>query len=151
MAGSTLPEVKRSIVDELDARLGSEWTVTYGWPGDKLARRCAWLGSSTVNVATTSMRGDRRRRTEEPVLTLSLWAMEQDASASSSDRQQTADEAVIEALRLVDEWIADEGQLGRPDIVDMCWLVSWRHDIGPTERGDAALIVADIRYQSRLL
>jgi hypothetical protein len=151
MAGSTLVEIKRSIADHLDTVL-FDWVATYSWPGDRhVTRRSIWCGGTTAQVETTSIRANRRRRTEEPTVTVAFWAEEIDAASTPAERQEAADAAVFAALTVLDEWIADDGQLGRPDLVDLAWLDRWTHDVGPTERGEAALITAEIRYQARLL
>ena len=150
MAGSALVEVKRSIADYLSCLHG--WTVTYGWPGDRhVTTRSIWCGATTAQVETTSIRATRRRRTESPTINVAIWAEEIDAASTPSERQETADAAVFDALTVLDEWIADDNQLGRADLVDIAWLDRWTHDVGPTERGVAALITAEIRYQARLL
>lgn len=149
MAGSALVEVKRSIIDYL-ATL-PEWTATYTWPGKHVTARHIWCGGATAQVETTSMRAARRRRTEEPTINVAFWAEERAAKTDHAVRQEIADAAVFEALTVLDEWIADDNQLGRPDLVDMAWLDRWTHDVGPTESGEAALITAEIRYQARLL
>lgn len=150
MAGSTIVEIKRSIADYLDAI--PEWVATYSWPGDgRITRRSIWCGTTTAQVQTTVIRANRRRRTEEPTITVAFWAEEVDASLDPSERQEVADAATFAALTVLDEWIADDGQLGRPDLVDLAFIDRWTHDVGPTERGEASLITAEIRYQARLL
>lgn len=150
MAGSTLVEVKRSIADYLDQLHG--WTATYSWPGDRhITQRSIWCGTTTAQVSTLVIRANRRRRNEEPTVTVAFWAEEIDAASCPADRQEAADAATFEALTALDEWIADDHQLGRADLVDMAFLDRWTHDVGPTERGEASLITAEIRYQARLL
>jgi hypothetical protein len=152
MAGSTLVEVKRSIVDNMRAKLPGDWAVGYSWPGDLSATyRTMWLGSATFDQETTTLRANRRRRTETIDLRVAFWALEVDAASDGDSRQETADDACVQAMRALDEWIADEGQLGRPDLVDMAWLIPQSHDVGPTDQGESSLLIATVRFQARLL
>jgi hypothetical protein len=152
MASSTVPVVKRSIVDNMGALLGDGWTVAYGWPGDKLAGMSTlWLGAASVDVETTSMRAGTRPRTETVDLSLGIWATVVDAAASGEERQEDADLAAYGALRALDEWIAEDTHLGVPELVDEVWLTSWQHEVGPTDRGEAALLNVTVRYKARLV
>lgn len=153
MAGSPLREVKRSIVEWAQAHPeigGDGWECAYGWPGDKLAKRSMWIGAAQVGVEVEVMRAVRRRRHETIDLNVALWARDDDGD-DPAERQENADEAVLGVLRVLDEWIADENHVGRPDLIDMAFLTSWTHEVGPTENGQAALIEATIRIRSRLL
>lgn len=152
MAGSALVAVKCSIVDNMRARLGDGWSVGYSWPGDVLAQGdVMWLGAASISVETTSLRTPRRRRTETVEQTIGFWATTIDAATTGDDRQLAADEKAIEAVRLLDEWIADEGHLGVPEIVDDAWFLGVSVEPGPTDRGEACLMTATVRYQARLL
>jgi len=153
MAGSTLAVVKRSIADHMPAFLGDGWTVGYGWPGDKLAQgHVMWLGAASIDAETTSMKAGRRRRTETIDLTVAFWANVIDVSSTPDDRQLLADELVIEAARQLDEWIADEGHLGVPELVETAWFLgAGQHEPGPSDRGEAALLTSTVRWTARLL
>lgn len=153
MAGSVLHPVKRSIVawaQEHPGIGGEGWQVSYGWPGDTLGLRCMWLGAAQVGVEVENIRAIRRRRHETIDLTVALWSVDVEGD-SAEERQEAADVAALDVLRLLDEWIADENHVGRPDLIDMAFLTSWSHEVGPSERGQAALIDATVRIRSRLL
>lgn len=151
--GSVLHPVKRSIVDWARNHPGiggDGWEVTYGWPGDTFEDKAMWLGAANVSRDHETIRAGRRRRHETIDLTVALWSVDVEGD-DAAERQEAADQAALAVVKIIDEWIADENHLGRPDLIDWALLTSFTHEVGPSENGQAALIDLTIRIRSRLL
>ena len=92
--------VKRRLVEILAAALGSEWDVSYEWPGDDVGDRWLYLDAavdgSTDNPTTKGAPGSKR-------LTIDTFAFDALLCVQGCENAQVAEKLAADGVRLVDD------------------------------------------------
>jgi hypothetical protein len=165
MAYYELSRVKRSMVEALAAIMpnneatGQAIPVHYAWPGSqRQAPVHVWfVGGRTVSSPST-MRAGRKRRDQTTTFDI---VVECNMKGPTLDEfgvnvlQEQADQVVEEIVGLIDEWIADNPQLGQTtstDVpIDYATFDSSQLAHGPLDNGCASIALCTVSYRLRPL
>lgn len=169
MAKVPIAEVKqdwRDVLAALPEFSGGTVPIHAAWPGADLLfltnlpavqnwKAAIWFGPSTPLYERHSMRADRQRR----IVTVNFQVcVEVQMSGESNDQTKTdmiallaAEQIAFDLWQPIDEHVADEKHLGRPDLVESAIVDGDQAVAGFTESGVGYRLEMPVSAKFRLL
>lgn len=128
MAYVDVPALKRSLVDQLQLVMPTDWDgnearIDYAWPGASHQRPLhAWFFNARCLSEPSSMGAGTKRRDQTWELVIRIEAKRQKPAVDGQGRnvgQELADAAVMSVAGMLDDWIARNPKLGQTTAADV--------------------------------
>lgn len=157
---STVPAVKKQIVDKLKTALASasrdegQVPVTYAWPGPATQPECVFLGPNPqtadlrldLNSDIPTIKAGRKQRQETYTVRITVWEWRPDLNAVGAE---TAEDDAFKLAAKIEDVFADDPTIGLSQIqwakVDTLASTLW-----PFEKGWGCELAIDIDVAARL-
>lgn len=155
MAGVPTFEVLQSFRAALASIMPGTVPVFYAHPGDQfLGAEAVWFDQIVDDYSVHSMKADRRRRKIRTGFDVVVQVFQVGATDPTVEntQQYLCDTRAAIIVQAIDEYVADEQHLSRPDLVDVGWLgAGARTERGLTDQGCGTRVTLRVEYDARIL